>query len=158
MTPAEINQSLGHPVIDADGHFIEYNPSAVGWGIFWLRQASTAGARLMTVGGDAPNGVETLVDRLLERLGTLANVKLELHQGVRGLTNRADGTLDIEISTASGDALTAAVLTWHQLPGVLTSPCLGNWPDAAQPARLGPRAEKIQHSERSESLLTIVVT
>ena len=54
------------------------------------------------------------------------------------------GALDIEISTTAGAALSAAVLTWHELPGLLTAPFMGNWPDAAQPAQLGPRAEKVQ--------------
>jgi hypothetical protein len=60
------------------------------------------------------------------------------------LIHPAAGPLDVDILTATPDAFTIAVLTWHDLPGVLTAPFLGNWPDDAQPAYYGPRAEKIQ--------------
>jgi hypothetical protein len=69
------------------------------------------------------------------------------HRGPRNavrVIHPPSGPLDIEIATTAGDALAAAVLTWHELPGLLTTPFMGNWPDAAQPAQLGPRAEKVQ--------------
>lgn len=97
-------------------HFIEYNPSAVEWGIFWLRQASTAGARLMTFAPESGNGVETLVDRLLAKLEALPNVKLELRRAVRGLAQRADGTLDIEIEGGAPLNVEHAVLALPQAP------------------------------------------
>jgi hypothetical protein len=54
------------------------------------------------------------------------------------------GPLQIELLTQSPAGFTAAAVTWHDLPGVLSAPFLGNWPDNAQPAFAGPRAEKIQ--------------
>jgi hypothetical protein len=58
-----------------------------------------------------------------------------------------DGALDIELLTESGEALGASVVTWHDLPGLLTAPFMGNWPDDARPVQYGPRAEKVQHLE-----------
>ncbi len=40
-----------------------------------------------------------------------------------------------------------AAVTWHELPGVLVAPFMGNWPDDARPFLYGPRAEKIQEFE-----------
>jgi hypothetical protein len=57
------------------------------------------------------------------------------------------GSVEFEFLTESGDAAPAAVVTWHDLPGVLTAPFMGNWPDDARPAQYGPRAEKIQRIE-----------
>jgi hypothetical protein len=55
-----------------------------------------------------------------------------------------DGPVVIDLLTeAQGEADLAAV-TWHPLPGVLTAPFMGNWPDDAQPFLLGPRAELVQ--------------
>jgi hypothetical protein len=54
------------------------------------------------------------------------------------------GPLQVEFLTTSRDALSLALVSWHDLPGVLTAPFLGNWPDDARPAFYGPRAEKIQ--------------
>jgi hypothetical protein len=52
--------------------------------------------------------------------------------------------LKVELLTRSADGFTASAVTWHDLPGVLTAPFLGNWPDDARPAFYGPRAEKVQ--------------
>ena len=54
------------------------------------------------------------------------------------------GPLNIELHTDSGAEHAMAAVTWHTLPGVLIAPFMGNWPDDAQPAHVGPRAEKIQ--------------
>ncbi|MGE0134915.1 MAG: FAD-dependent oxidoreductase [Dehalococcoidia bacterium] len=97
-------------------HFIEHNPNAAEWGIFWLRQASTAGARLMTFAPSSGNGVETLVDRLLAKLTALPSVKLELGAAVRGLAGRPDGTLDVAIEGASPLNVEHAVLALPQAP------------------------------------------
>lgn len=55
--------------------------------------------------------------------------------------------LNIELVTESAAALEVSALTWYELPGLLTAPFMGNWPDDAQPNRFGPRAEKIQRLE-----------
>ncbi len=80
-------------------------------------------------------------------LDTSLETKHRRPRSVLRVTYPESETLDIEILTTSGDALTTAVLTWHELPGVLATPFLGNWPDAAQPAQLGPRAEKVERLE-----------
>jgi hypothetical protein len=55
-----------------------------------------------------------------------------------------DGPFEIELLTASQGLLNMSATTWHELPGVLTAPFMGNWPDNAQPFQFGPRAQKIQ--------------
>jgi hypothetical protein len=97
-------------------HFIEYNPSAVEWGIFWLRQASTAGARLMTVGHSAPDGVRTLVERLLEKLVELPNVKLQHDREVRGIEAASDGTVEVDIANDARLVVDHVVLALPQAP------------------------------------------
>jgi hypothetical protein len=52
--------------------------------------------------------------------------------------------IEIELLTGSGQPATVSAVSWHELPGVLTAPFLGNWPDEARPFLFGPRAEKIQ--------------
>jgi len=51
-------------------HCVVNNPSAVEWGIFWLRQASALGS-LWTFDDQAPEGVWTLVERLIAKLTEL---------------------------------------------------------------------------------------
>lgn len=97
-------------------HFIEYNPSAAEWGIFWLRQASTAGARLMTFGSSAPDGVGTLVDRLLEKLGELPNVKLQLHRAVRGIEAGDGSGLELAVQDDARLPVDHVVLALPQAP------------------------------------------
>jgi hypothetical protein len=58
-----------------------------------------------------------------------------------------DGPVKIELLTASAEAFTLAAVTWHDLPGDLVAPFMGNWPGDAQPFVYGPRAEKIQEFE-----------
>jgi len=57
--------------------------------------------------------------------------------------------VQLELLSASPEAFTLAAVTWHDLPGVLVAPFMGNWPDEAQPFLFGPRAEKIQEFEIS---------
>lgn len=55
--------------------------------------------------------------------------------------------LSIELLTAESGTIAVAAVSWHPLPGVLVAPFVGNWPDEAQPAFLGQRAELIQEFE-----------
>ncbi len=66
-------------------HLIGQNPSALEWGIFWLRQASVMGALSQFSRGTAPEGVFTLVSRLIERIrAECPSVRLSLgHEVVR---------------------------------------------------------------------------
>jgi phytoene dehydrogenase-like protein len=49
-------------------HLIAENPSALEWGIFWLRQASVMGGLFQFTRDTAEGGTRTLVDRLVERI------------------------------------------------------------------------------------------
>jgi hypothetical protein len=52
--------------------------------------------------------------------------------------------LVVDLLTTNAEPITVAAVTWHELPGVLMAPFMGNWPDDARPVIYGPRAEKIQ--------------
>jgi hypothetical protein len=60
------------------------------------------------------------------------------------LVNPGNDTINIRLENGSEEALTFAAVSWHELPAILVSPFMGNWPDDAQPFYYGPRAEKIQ--------------
>jgi hypothetical protein len=77
-------------------------------------------------------------------LDTSANIKQERRTATIRVIYPVSGPLNVDLLTASPDGFTAAAVTWHDLPGVLTAPFMGNWPDDARPAFYGPRAEKIQ--------------
>ena len=64
-------------------------------------------------------------------------------RGLR-LVYPGDEPLVIELLTEAEGELDLAAATWHPLPGVLTAPFMGNWPDDAQPFLFGPRAELVQ--------------
>jgi hypothetical protein len=81
--------------------------------------------------------------------GELAlDTSIEVKQKRRSFTLRVISPgadpLNVELLTRSADSFTASAVTWQDLPGVLTAPFLGNWPDDARPAFYGPRAELIQ--------------
>jgi hypothetical protein len=58
-----------------------------------------------------------------------------------------DAPVKLELLTGSAEGFTMAAVTWHDLPGVLVAPFMGNWPDNAKPFLYGSRAEKIQEFE-----------
>ena len=66
--------------------------------------------------------------------------------GVR-LINPGARRVQVDVLTSSPAAFRVAIVTWHDLPGVLTAPFMGNWPDDAQPKQYGKRAEKVQRFE-----------
>jgi hypothetical protein len=70
-------------------HCIVNNPSAVEWGIFWLRQASALGT-LWTFNEKAEKGVWTLVDRLEK------NLQKVHHETGRGSIRKSQEVLQIE--------------------------------------------------------------
>ena len=67
-------------------------------------------------------------------------------RGLR-LVHPPAGPLEIDLLTATPGPLRVAAVSWHELPGLLTAPFMGNWPDDARPVQYGQRAEKIQHFE-----------
>jgi len=61
-------------------HFIAQNPSALEWGIFWLRQASVMGDLFRFDRNDAANGTHSLVRKLVRRI-ELECPTVRLHLG-----------------------------------------------------------------------------
>ena len=49
-------------------HFIAYNPSALEWGIFWLRQASVMGGLSHFKRATAPEGTQALANKLVAKI------------------------------------------------------------------------------------------
>lgn len=58
-----------------------------------------------------------------------------------------NGQVKLEMQMRSAAPFTMAAVTWHELPGILLAPFMGNWPDDARPVHYGPRAENIQEFE-----------
>jgi hypothetical protein len=79
-------------------------------------------------------------ERMLER-------KQERKLEILRLVYPPQGSLVVDLLTTNAGAFTAAAVSWHELPAVLTAPFMGNWPDEARPVFYGPRAEKIQSFE-----------
>ncbi len=112
-------------------HLVHENPSALEWGIFWLRGLSDRGGMMWQVDPEAhPMGVSTLVDRLVERLATgggsggagRGRVYLELGQEVRGIRHGPHPTsvaLDVRDRRAGRDYVLEAghlILALPQMP------------------------------------------
>jgi len=112
-------------------HLVHENPSALEWGIFWLRGLSDRGGLMWQVDPEAhPSGVSTLVDRLVEQLragpgsggGAAGRVYLELGQEVLGIRHGPHPTtvvLDVrDRGTARDYVLEAAhlILALPQMP------------------------------------------
>lgn len=65
-------------------HLIAENPSALEWGIFWLRQASVMGELFQFSRETAPDGVETITRMLVDRIEQCDRVHLRCdHEVVR---------------------------------------------------------------------------
>jgi len=77
-------------------------------------------------------------------LDTSIASKQERNHATIRLINPGPGPFSLDLLTSTAGPVKAAVVSWHDLPGLLTAPFLGNWPDNARPAYYGPRAEKIQ--------------
>jgi len=77
-------------------------------------------------------------------LDTRIDSKHKLQAHALRLVYPGDGPFEIEFQTASPDPFSMSATTWHALPGVLTAPFMGNWPDNARPFQYGPRAQRIQ--------------
>lgn len=60
------------------------------------------------------------------------------------LIHPGNGPVSVRLESSAAGPYKIAAVTWHDLPAILISPFMGNWPDNAQPFMYGPRAEKIQ--------------
>ncbi len=121
--------------MEGDGFSREFDISVPGDGQF-LRLAipKTAGLEKAWVNGELAldNSLESKHKRWVDTLQVMYP---------------EDGKVKVELLSSSPDAFTMAAVTWHELPGILIAPFMGNWPDDAQPYLYGPRAEKIQEYE-----------
>jgi len=106
-----------------------------------------AGHRLLQMTLPLDAGVQRAWVNGVLALDTSIPVKQERESMTLRVVYPEPGALQVDFLTESAEPLTAAVVSWHDLPGVLTAPFMGNWPDEARPAFFGPRAEKIQHFE-----------
>ena len=75
-------------------HLIPDNPNAVEWAIFWLRLFQLEDNKLSTI----PDGVETVVDKMVIDLRDSPNVTLRKNQSVKGLRSTGNGTqVEVEL-------------------------------------------------------------
>src|SRR5688572_9186935 len=83
-------------------HFLQHNPSAVEWGIFWLRQASDHGDEIETIGG----GVGGLVDALEARIKATCGDRVTIVCGAKVVAIENVGDRDVELTVRQGTAVT----------------------------------------------------
>ena len=112
------------------------------------RAVETAGVFNGIIAARALDGMHVEQGRAVQ-LGQLAldtriESKHKLQAHALHLVYPGDGPFEIVLLTASPDPFSMSATTWHELPGVLTAPFMGNWPDNARPFQYGPRAQKIQ--------------
>ena len=142
--PVRVVDQIGLPGIQleersagpkGDGFSREFDISVPGDGQF-LRLAipKTAGLEKAWINGELAldNSLESKHKRSVELLQVMYP---------------EDGKVKVELMSDSPGAFTMAAVTWHELPGILIAPFMGNWPDDARPYLYGPRAEKIQEFE-----------
>jgi hypothetical protein len=121
----------------------EASPERGGWRrglVFDL----TSGQRYLQLTVPAEVGLQQAWVNGLLALDTSKGIKQERKTSTIRVIYPGPGPLNVQLLTSSPDRFTAAAVTWHDLPGVLTAPFMGNWPDDARPAFYGPRAQKIQ--------------
>ena len=82
-------------------HFLQHNPSAVEWGIFWLRQASDHGDEIETIAG----GVGGLVDALEARIAATCGeyVRIVCNAQVVAVEN-AKRPGEVELTVKQGES------------------------------------------------------
>jgi hypothetical protein len=112
-----------------------------------LRLEFPPGTRFLQLTFPEGSGLQKAWVAGLPALDTSLERKQKRKLPVVRLVYPPQGPLVIDLLTTNAAAFTAAVVTWHELPGVLTAPFMGNWPDDARPVIYGPRAEKIQQFE-----------
>jgi hypothetical protein len=139
--PAREVPALGLPGVDARA--METTPEGEGWRR-GLEFDLPPGQQLLQITMPEDAGLQRAWVNGLLALDLSIETKHRRKTTSLRLIHPPAGPLRIEFLTTSPDALATALVTWHELPGVLTAPFLGNWPDDAQPAFYGPRAEKIQ--------------
>ncbi len=84
-------------------HFIQHNPSAVEWGIFWLRQASDHGDEIETIAGGVGGLVEALEARTKAVCGDRVNIVCNAL--VIGLMNGEEGQVDLMVRQPTGTTI-----------------------------------------------------
>ena len=85
-------------------HFIAHNPSALEWGVFWLRQASVMGGLSHFTRKSAPEGTESLVKKLVSRIRCFCpTVTLSLGHEVVGVKHgKHPGEVTLRVSCCGG--------------------------------------------------------
>jgi monoamine oxidase len=79
-------------------HFLQHNPSAVEWGIFWLRQASDHGDEIETIAG----GVGGLVDALEARIKATCGDRVRIVCAAKVVALENDGGV-VVLTVQQGD-------------------------------------------------------
>jgi len=117
-----------------------------GWSHSFVLQAPEKLEFLMLVIAEESGLEKAWVDGQLA-LDTSLESKHQRQADSLQLVNPGKSVFEIRLLTRSPDAISLAVVTWHELPKVLVAPFMGNWPEDAQAAPFRSRARKIQRIE-----------
>jgi hypothetical protein len=141
VRPARGIAPLGLPAVAINVG--EARPEEDGWRRELLFDA-VAGHRYLQLTVPPEIGLQRAWVNGVLALDTSIEIKQQRSSFTLRLISPGSGPLTVELLTQAADGFTASAVTWHDLPGVLSAPFMGNWPDDARPAFYGPRAEKIQ--------------
>ena len=142
--PARAVPALNLPGVKVNAHSVRREEA--GWSHVFVLQTHEELELLTLVIGKESGLEKAWVDGQLA-LDTSIETKHQRQFDSLRLVNPAKTSFEIRLLTRSPDAISLAVVTWHELPNILVAPFMGNWPQNAQALGVGPRARKVQQIE-----------
>ncbi|MCZ6830576.1 MAG: M28 family peptidase, partial [Gammaproteobacteria bacterium] len=142
VRPARAVHALNLPGVEVKIHSVRHEET--GWSHRFVLHAHERLEFLLLVIAKESGLDKAWVDGQLA-LDTSLESKHQRQADSLRLVNPDKSSFAIRLLTRSPDAISLAVVTWHELPEVLVAPFMRNWPEDAQAMKYGPRARKVQH-------------
>ena len=140
--PARAVPALNLPGVEVKAHSVRHKET--GWSHRFVLHAHEGLEFLLVVIAKESLLDKAWVDGQLA-LDTSLESKHQRQDDSLRLVNPDKSSFEIRLLARSPDAISLAVVTWHELPKVLVAPFMRNWPENAQAVEYGPRARKVQH-------------
>ena len=141
-SPARAVPALNLPGVEVKVHSVRHEET--GWSHRFVLRAQERLEYLLLVIAKESLLDKAWVDGQLA-LDTSLESKHQRQADTLRLVNPDKSSFEIRLLTRSPDAVSLAVVTWHELPKALVAPFMLNWPEDAQAMEYGPRARKVQH-------------
>ncbi|MEE8495060.1 MAG: M28 family peptidase [Xanthomonadales bacterium] len=140
--PARAVPALNLPGVEVNAHSVRHEEA--GWSHSFVLQVPERLEFLMLIVAKESGLEKAWVDGQLA-LDTSLEPKHARQADSLRLVNPDKSSFAIRLLTRSPDSIRLAVVTWHELPQALVAPFMGSWPEDAQAAGYGSRAQKVQH-------------